>query len=63
MAGVVGYLVQPEDTLWKIAKKYYTTVERIYEVNPELTGEPEAGTWLLLVKQAGELPPMPGAAM
>lgn len=62
-AGVVGYLVQPEDTLWKIAKKYYTTVERIYEVNPELTGEPEAGTWLLLVKQTGELPPMPGAAM
>ncbi len=63
VAGVVGYLVQPEDTLWKIAKKYYTTVERIYEVNPELTGEPEAGTWLLLVKQVGELPPMPGAAM
>lgn len=62
-AGVVAYLVQPEDTLWKIAKKYYTTVERIYEINPGLAGEPEPGSWLLLMKQTEELAPEPGAVM
>ena len=33
MPGIVGYVVHPGDTLWKLAKQYYTTKERIMSVN------------------------------
>ena len=29
MPGIVGYIVQPGDSLWKIAKKFHTTVEAL----------------------------------
>lgn len=32
-ASITIYMVQPKDTLWKIAKRYFTTVENIMEVN------------------------------
>lgn len=32
-ASITIYVVQPKDTLWKIAKRYYTTVEDISSVN------------------------------
>lgn len=32
-ASVIIYVVQPEDTLWDIAKKYYTTVDEIISLN------------------------------
>lgn len=32
-ASLTIYYIQPGDTLWKIAKKYYTTVEKIIETN------------------------------
>lgn len=38
MPGIVGYVVQPEDTLWDIAKRFYTSVEVIKSVN-HLTSE------------------------
>ncbi len=33
MPGIVGYIVQPGDSLWKIAKKFHTTVEAVMEAN------------------------------
>lgn len=52
LPGIVGYRVQPEDTLWKIAKKFYTTVEGIREVNREIGEEVQPGQKLILIKQA-----------
>ena len=46
-----GHVVQPEDTLWDIAKKYYTTSEHIRNMN-HLTEEIRAGQKLLIVKSA-----------
>ena len=33
--GIVGYIVKEGDTLWSIAKAYFTTVESIREQNEE----------------------------
>lgn len=33
LAGITCYIVRPGDTLWNIAKRYYTTVDRIKEIN------------------------------
>ena len=33
MPGIVGYQVQPQDTMWDIAKKFYTTTEEIIRLN------------------------------
>ena len=39
-ASIIIYIVQSGDTLWKIAKKYSTTVDKLMEINeieiPEL---------------------------
>ncbi len=49
---MVGYMVKKGDSLWKIAKKYYTTVENIKKIN-ELTGnEIKEGEMLLVVKES-----------
>ena len=32
-ASITIYVVQPEDTLWKIAKRYFTTVDNLVKVN------------------------------
>ena len=45
-------MVKKGDSLWKIAKKYYTTVDNIKMVN-ELTGdEAKEGQMLLVVKES-----------
>ena len=47
---MTGYFVKKGDTLWKIAKRYYTTVDNIRKVN-ELKGDEIAeGDMLLVVK-------------
>jgi LysM repeat protein len=51
MPGVVGYRVQPEDTLWDIAKKFYTTMDSIRELNDLSQDEPEPYDTLLIVKK------------
>lgn len=33
MPGIVGYQVQPQDTLWDIVKRFYTTIDTILELN------------------------------
>lgn len=48
---MAGYHVKSGDTLWKIAKKYYTTVDSIRKVN-ELKGvDIHEGDMLLVVKE------------
>ncbi len=49
--GIVGYCVQPGDTLWKIAKKFYTTVDEIREENEEIGEDVKPGQKLILVRQ------------
>jgi LysM repeat protein len=50
--GMVGYVVQPEEELWDIAKKFCTTVEAITQVNQMETDDVKAGDALLLLKEA-----------
>lgn len=51
MPGVIGYIVKPEDTMWSIAKQFYTTIEEVMELN-DLTNELViTGDKLLIMKQ------------
>lgn len=51
MPGITVYMVKQADTLWDIAKRFFTTVEEIVRLN-ELPGEEvHAGQPLLLVKK------------
>lgn len=52
MPGVVCYIVQPQDTLWDIAKRFYTTVDSIRELNELGEEEPRQQQSLLVVKKA-----------
>lgn len=51
MPGIVCYLVQPQDTLWDIAKRFYTTPEEIQRVNHLGTQEVKPMDSLLLIKK------------
>lgn len=51
MPGIVGYVVQPGDTLWKIAKEFYTTVESIKEINGLGDDMLKPGDKLVLMKK------------
>lgn len=51
MPGIVGYIVQPGDSLWKIAKKFHTTVDTIMETNGLTEHEIKPGDRLILVKE------------
>lgn len=48
--GIVCYIVQPGDSLWNIAKTYYTTPERIRSMNGLTDEEAKEGQKLILVK-------------
>lgn len=48
--GMIGYIVQPGDSLWSIAKKYRMTVDHIRQVN-QLKEEVSEGDRLLLVRE------------
>lgn len=52
MPGIVCYVVQPKDTLWDIAKKFYTTADSIRELNDLGEEEPKPQQSLLVVKKA-----------
>lgn len=50
--GIVGYRVKEDDTLWKIAKKYYTSVDSIKNLNELKSDQIREGDMLLVVKDA-----------
>lgn len=49
--GMVGYIVKPGDTLWKIAKRYHTTVGAIMDINDLDSETIYPGDHLLIVKE------------
>jgi hypothetical protein len=51
LPGVVGYVVKKDDTLWGIAKQYYTTVPRIMAINELDTENVTPGDRLVIVKE------------
>ncbi len=51
MPGIVGYLVQPEDDLWKIARRFHTTVDQIMMTNDLPSEDVKPGDCLILVKE------------
>ncbi|MGL4990029.1 MAG: DUF3794 and LysM peptidoglycan-binding domain-containing protein [Sarcina sp.] len=52
-ASVVIYVVQPNDTLWKLAKKYKTTMDSIAKVNSiDMNDEIHIGTKLIIPGRA-----------
>lgn len=51
MPGIVCYLVQPGDTLWDIAKRFYTTTEEIQKLNGLKSETLQPMDSLLLVKK------------
>lgn len=51
MPGILGYRVQYGDSLWEIAKKNYTTVSEIMQMNELASEEVKVGDKLLLLKQ------------
>ncbi|MFV0341764.1 MAG: SPOCS domain-containing protein [Anaerocolumna sp.] len=51
MPSMIGYIVKSNDTLWDIAKKYYSTVDRIMELNDLESEVVKSGDKLLIMKQ------------
>ncbi len=49
-ASMTVYIVQKDDNLWKVAKRYNTSIDDIREIN-ELDGEISAGQRLLILKK------------
>ncbi len=54
MPGILVYMVRPEDTLWDIAKQFYTTVDEICSLNELESRQLHSGQPLLLVKRVGQ---------
>lgn len=54
MPGIVGYIVQPGDSLWKIAKKFHTTVDNIMEINGLTDSNLKVGDKLVIVKEIAQ---------
>ena len=50
LPGICGYIVKAGDSLWNIAKKHYTTVERIMELNNLPSENIKPGTKLLITR-------------
>lgn len=51
LPGIVGYIVQPGDSLWKIAKKSHTTIDTIMAANGLTERKVKPGDRLILVKE------------
>ncbi|WP_426158114.1 DUF3794 and LysM peptidoglycan-binding domain-containing protein [Lacrimispora sp. 38-1] len=51
LPGIVGYIVQSDDTLWKIAKKFHTTIDTIMTANGLTESTVKPGDRLILVKE------------
>jgi len=55
MPSMIGYIVKNNDSLWNIAKKYYTTTARIQELNGLDTDIIKAGDKLLIMKKVDKM--------
>ena len=55
MPGIVGYIVRAEDSLWDIAKKFYTTMDVIKVANGLTGNQVKEGERLLVIKRGEEL--------
>lgn len=55
LPGIVGYVVKPGDTLWKIAKNFYSTVDSIKMINDLKEEKVRPGDRLVLMKKVEEL--------
>jgi hypothetical protein len=51
MPGIIGYIVKRDDNLWNIAKKYYTTVNNIMEINDMENDNIKEGDKLVIMKR------------
>ena len=51
MPGIVGYIVKKDDSLWNIAKKYYTSVDTIMEINDMESATIKEGDKLIIMKK------------
>lgn len=49
--GIIGYIVKQGDDLWTLAKRYYTTVEGIMEINEMASEEIKEGDKILIFKE------------
>lgn len=54
IAGITGYIVKEDDTLWNIAKEYSTTIDKIKEINGLKSDQLKVGDPLVIVKSVGE---------
>lgn len=54
LPGITVYMVKPDDTMWDIAKKFYTTTEEICRMNELESEDVSPGQPLLLVKKVEE---------
>ena len=52
---ITGYIVKSGDTLWNIAKRYGTTVEKMKQYNENLTEPLETGQKIYLLKEMENL--------
>ena len=51
LPGITCYIVKPGDTLWSIAKRFYTTVDRIREINKHESDMIYSGDKLVILKE------------
>lgn len=51
LPSIVGYIVEEGDTLWTIAKNFFTTVDKIVELNALESERIKRGDKLLLIKE------------
>lgn len=51
MPGIIGYVVKKDDSLWNIAKKYYTTVDTIMDINDMEDDRIKEGDKLIIMKR------------
>ncbi|MGN0372652.1 MAG: SPOCS domain-containing protein [Enterocloster sp.] len=54
LPGIVGYIVQPGDSLWSIAKRFHTTAGTIISTNELADDQVKSGQRLLLVKEIAQ---------
>ncbi len=55
MPGIVGYIVKAGDSLWKIAKKYHTTVDNLKQTNELDSDLIKPGDRLIIIKQVDSI--------